>query len=239
MENNRKEGRRALFQSLGISGVGMALAGILPANSGKAARVSATPPQTEGPFYPVRDRLDKDADMTLVAGQSEMAKGQVVTVEGRVLDSLTGQVLAGALVEFWQACATGKYDHPADPNTAELDPNFQYWAQVQTDDLGRFAIKTIIPGSYPASSDWVRPPHIHVKVHAAGYPLLTTQLYFRGNALNAEDKILQDLSAEDQELVMLDVNGERLASPIDIRLLRRGRSRLGVLPTPLRPTPEL
>jgi protocatechuate 3,4-dioxygenase beta subunit len=109
-----------------------------------------------------------------------------------------------ALVEIWQACATGKYNHPGDPNPAKLDPNFQYWGKAITDANGKYDFKTIIPGHYPASANWERPPHIHYKVHALGFHELTTQLYFAGHPLNDRDLILQDLKPAERELVLME-----------------------------------
>ncbi len=112
-----------------------------------------------------------------------------------------GRSLSG----IWQACETGKYDHPNDPNTAAVDPNFQYWGQAVTNAEGRYRFKTVIPGAYPASEDWMRPPHIHFKVHKRGYHELTSQLYFSGDPLNEKDLILQSLSELDQKKVIVDL----------------------------------
>jgi len=35
-----------------------------------------------------------------------------------------------------------------------------------------------MPGAYPASGNWIRPPHIHIKISKPGYRALTTQMYF-------------------------------------------------------------
>jgi protocatechuate 3,4-dioxygenase beta subunit len=175
--------------------------------------LAPTPPQTSGPFYPVQDQLDKDADMTQVNGHTKTALGEAITVEGTVLDVTTGRPISGALIEFWQACASGRYDHPQDPNPAPLDPDFQYWAQVRTGPLGEFSIRTVIPGAYPATPDWMRPPHIHVRVNHPNYRVLTTQLYFKGHPLNSGDRILQDLSKEQQDFVTLDLKNNVLAKP--------------------------
>jgi protocatechuate 3,4-dioxygenase beta subunit len=142
--------------------------------------------------------------MTRVKGRSEVAKGEKIRLRGRVVDSRTGAAISGAMVEFWQACASGRYNHPKDPNTAPLDPHFQYWAQVRSDEEGQFALLTIKPGAYPADDSWIRPPHIHVKVHKEGYPSLTTQLYFAGESLNESDQILQRLGPEQRSLVTVD-----------------------------------
>ncbi len=171
---------------------------------GPKCALGPTPPQTEGPFYPVNDQLDKDIDLVYVDGAPDMARGEIVYVYGLVTDSQC-QPLPGALVEIWQACVTGRYNHPSDPNTsAALDPHFQYWGKTMTDEQGRYLFRTIIPGAYPAAPGWDRPPHIHFKVQKRAYHELTTQMYFRGHALNAADRILQSMSAIDQEKVVVD-----------------------------------
>ncbi len=53
---------------------------------------------------------------------------------------------------------------------------------LPTDDQGRYQLETIVPGVYPG-----RTRHIHVKVHAPGTPILTSQLYFPGEVRNQSD----------------------------------------------------
>ncbi|MEY4631167.1 MAG: hypothetical protein RIQ81_1287 [Pseudomonadota bacterium] len=203
-DRNFDQDRRNTLKAAGLAGMGLLSSGLLASGIAKAALGVKTPAQPEGPFYPVKDQLDKDADMTQVRGRGEAALGESVILAGIVRDADTSAPVEGALVEFWQACASGKYDHPSDPNTAPLDPNFQYWAQVKTDGQGRFSLKTVRPGAYPAGDGWVRPPHIHVKIHRQGYPSLTTQIYFAGEALNDQDLILQRLSPAQRELVIVE-----------------------------------
>jgi protocatechuate 3,4-dioxygenase, beta subunit len=197
--------RRLALKRAGALGAGLVAGSLIASKSGFALGHVATPSQTEGPFYPVRDQVDKDADMTRVGGRAGVALGRHLDVMGVLIHSSTGAPIENALVEFWQACASGKYNHPSDDNSAALDPNFQYWAQVRTDSYGAFKVTTVIPGAYPADPDWVRPPHIHIKVHAAGFPSLTTQLYFKGNPLNDTDKILQKLTPAQQEMVTVAI----------------------------------
>ncbi|MES2856407.1 MAG: intradiol ring-cleavage dioxygenase, partial [Bdellovibrionota bacterium] len=73
-----------------------------------------TPPQTKGPFYPVRKEIDQNTDLTIRDGAPRRAKGQVIYVNGQVLGTDCLPV-EGALVEIWQACESGRYDHPNDP----------------------------------------------------------------------------------------------------------------------------
>lgn len=196
MPNEKITRRAALGAGLGLAAGAFGVAAA-------AMPQAATPRQTEGPFFPVRDQPDKDADMTRVAGRKESAQGDVVRLTGRVLDQ-DGQPVANALVDAWQANAHGRYSHEADPNPAPLDPNFQGWARLRTDQAGRFALTTIVPGAYPAQADWWRPPHIHFKVALRGYRELTTQMYFAGNELNARDRLLQELPPEQQRRLVVD-----------------------------------
>ena len=161
-----------------------------------------TPPQTEGPFYPVKDQPDEDNDLTQVNGHTQKALGKLVFIIGQVTDQNCAP-LPNALVEIWQACASGRYNHPNDTNPAPLDPNFQYWGKCVTDAQGHYRFKTILPGAYPADTNWMRPPHIHFKVHKLGFHELTTQMYFAGNKFNAADKILQALSPPEQAKVVV------------------------------------
>jgi protocatechuate 3,4-dioxygenase, beta subunit len=162
-----------------------------------------TAPQPAGPFYPVVDQVDKDADLIIVENSKQVASGEIVIVQGVVSDQNCIPV-AGVLVEIWQACKSGRYNHPSDTNTAELDPNFQYWGKAVTDANGVYKFRTIIPGAYPNDPTWMRPPHIHFKLSKRGYMELITQMYFAGQALNQKDLILKRLKANQQKDVIVD-----------------------------------
>jgi protocatechuate 3,4-dioxygenase beta subunit len=125
-----------------------------------------TPSQTEGPYFTSNSPLRT----TLV--EAGMA-GTLLTVSGRVL-STTCQPIAQAKLDFWQADNAGAYD-----NTGYRLRGHQF-----TDSEGRFSLQTIVPGLYPG-----RTRHIHVKVQPANGRILTTQLYFPGEARNASDGI--------------------------------------------------
>jgi len=161
----------------------------------------ATPPETEGPFYPVTPQKDTNFDLTKVKGKQGVAKGQIVQIRGKVLNT-KGEPVENAIVDIWQANAAGKYRHPFDSNPAALDENFQGWAIVQSGKDGGFDFKTVIPGEYPASRSWIRPPHIHFKTAKRGYVELVTQMYFPNQQLNKTDLLLQRKSQHDQELMI-------------------------------------
>lgn len=196
--------RRSLLSKVLIAS-GAALTG----SKALAQSCGLTPDQTEGPFYPIQDQDDKNNDLTRVKGKVMSATGQIAILSGIVQDDMCRPV-KGAMVEIWQACHTGKYNHPSDPNPAKLDPNFQYWGQAITNEKGEYSFKTIVPGAYPADNTWIRPPHIHFKVHLRGYEELTSQLYWKGHPLNKKDRILQSLTKEERDRVIVDfkdVNG--------------------------------
>jgi protocatechuate 3,4-dioxygenase beta subunit len=173
-----------------------------------------TPAQTEGPFYPVLDQLDTDADLVQVSGTTSGAKGKTIIVEGVVTDQ-TCTPVPGALVEIWQACESGRYNHPSDTNPAPLDPNFQYWGKAVTDSEGKYRFRTIVPGAYPADANWIRPPHIHFKVSRLGYMELITQMYFAGQGLNEKDLILKRLKKSEQTKVIVDFKEvEKIPHPV-------------------------
>ncbi len=159
---------------------------------------AATPSQTEGPFYPIIDQEDKDVDLTRIGNSEQLAEGEIITVEGFVVDR-SNKPIPNAKVYVWQANAAGRYAHERDSNPAPLDPNFQGWAITQTDTQGRYHFKTIKPGAYPVSQDWTRPPHIHFKVSCRGYEEITTQMYFADEPLNEVDALLNKLSKDQRK----------------------------------------
>jgi len=197
-----KLSRRKFFIFGSTAGLGAA-----GAASGAEA-LSPTPKQTEGPFYPVQAQKDKDFDLTKVEGQDGVAKGDPIFIVGTVVDT-EGNPIEEATVDLWQANAAGRYRHPHDKNPAPLDDNFQGWAIVPSGKDGGFKFKTIVPGAYPASKNWMRPPHIHFKVSKLGYVELTTQLYFPGQALNETDGILQRHPKEEQALMIATQDKEK------------------------------
>ena len=157
-----------------------------------------TPRESSGPFYPLSYPLDQDNDLTYLKDKSQKAKGEIIYIKG-VVQGENCEPVSKATIEIWQACATGRYNHPEDRNPAVLDPNFQYFGKAITNERGEYGFKTIKPGSYPASWFWTRPPHIHFTVRSPKHTELTTQMYFSDEPLNSKDRLLQNHSKEEQE----------------------------------------
>jgi protocatechuate 3,4-dioxygenase beta subunit len=105
-------------------------------------------------------------------------KGVRLTLRGRVLGTGCGVVLAGAVMDFWQADASAIYH----------DVKMRGHQVVAPD--GSYMLQTVIPGHY-LNGDQYRPAHIHVKVKAPGHALLTTQLYFDGDPYNEIDPFIK------------------------------------------------
>ena len=122
--------------------------------------------QTEGPYF----KTNSPERTSLV---DDTVQGTLLTITGQVL-AADGTPVANALVDFWQANASGAYD-----NSGYNLRGHQY-----TDANGYYTLTTVVPGLYPG-----RTRHIHVKVQAPNSPMLTTQLYFPGEARNSTDGI--------------------------------------------------
>ena len=137
------------------------------------ARRAPTARQTEGPYF--------KPDSPLRASLLEPGlAGTKIVVTGTIL-STTCQPIGRALLDVWHADDRGDYDNSG----------FRLRGHQFTDDQGRYRLETIVPGVYVG-----RTRHFHVKVQAPNRPVLTTQLYFPGDATNARDPIFS------RELVM-------------------------------------
>lgn len=99
--------------------------------------------------------------------------GAKLVLTGYVL-TRSCQPVARALLDFWQADNAGEYDNVG----------YRFRGHQFTENDGRFQLETVVPGLYPG-----RTRHIHVKVQAPNRPILTTQLYFPGEARNNSDGI--------------------------------------------------
>jgi protocatechuate 3,4-dioxygenase beta subunit len=169
--NHKRDGMRRKLIMAGFTAPALALPGMrqvlaqpgeLPATP--MCRDFPTPKDYEGPFYKPSTPLRASLLEPGIAGTKLVLTGFVLTKGCKPL--------AGAVLDFWQCDRNGAYDNRG----------FRLRGHQFTDDAGRYRLETIFPGEYPG-----RTRHIHVKVQAKGGPLLTTQLYFPGNAANDDD----------------------------------------------------
>jgi protocatechuate 3,4-dioxygenase, beta subunit len=137
-----------------------------------AASLAKTPPDQEGPFYPLVRQEDEDNDLIRVAGRPERASGDILHLSGTVR-ATDGAPLSGAVVEIWQTDLHGRYKDERDRSPGPRDRNFQYWGKTTTGEDGSYSFITLVPGGYHP-----RPPHIHFKVWIDGSARLTSQIYF-------------------------------------------------------------
>ena len=124
--------------------------------------------QTEGPYF-------KPASPERASLLEPGMKGVRVVVTG-VVRLASCQPVSRALIDVWHADDRGDYDNVG----------YRLRGHQFTDDQGRYRLETIVPGVYPG-----RTRHFHLKVQAPKGPVLTTQLYFPGEAANASDPIFK------------------------------------------------
>jgi protocatechuate 3,4-dioxygenase alpha subunit len=138
-----------------------------------------TPSQTVGPFFSIG--LDWPQANRLT---SDQLIGQPLVLTGQVLDG-EGQPVPDALLEIWQADASGSYPRPG-------SAGFSGAGRCATDADGRYVFETLKPGGVTADDGIAHAPVINLVLFARG--LLThlyTRVYFpEETAANAVDPAL-------------------------------------------------
>jgi len=151
-----------------------------------------------GPVYGEDAIRELDNDLTRNAVVDGEPIGERIIVAGRVLDD-AGKPLENALLEIWQANATGRYLHVNDQHDAPLDPNFSGSGRILTNKEGEYRFTSIRPGAYPwrnHENAW-RPSHIHFSVFGSQFvSRLVTQMYFPGDPLQPLDPIFNGVPDE-------------------------------------------
>ncbi len=145
-----------------------------------------TPSQTIGPFFHRALLREQWNDVA-----PDDSRADIMTIEGRVLDG-AGAAVSDAMIELWQADATGHYNHPEDrEDGAAKHFGFRGFARVATGADGRFHLRTIKPGPVPGEDEALQAPHINVSVFARGLlKRLATRIYFPDEPLNQRDAVL-------------------------------------------------
>ena len=152
-----------------------------------------TSSQTVGPFF-APTLLREDARRNVLVSPETV--GERIRIEGRVLDG-AGMPVDDAMVEIWQANAHGRYNHPSDTGPAQLDPSFLGFGRSGTGENGSYWFETIKPGPVPFDKERMQAPHIGFTVFSRGLlNHLVTRLYFEDEPTNANDPVLQLVSAD-------------------------------------------
>lgn len=148
----------------------------------------------EGPYYVPDAPVISDEKGVGTVPMREGEGGRPLTWTGTVT-AVDGTALPDAKIEIWHADDDGFY--------SQFAPSLPEWNLRGTNHVGpdgSFEIHTVQPAPYQIPTDgacgaliraagwhaW-RPAHIHVKVSAPGYQMLTAQLYFPGDAHNDDD----------------------------------------------------
>ena len=134
------------------------------------AQLALTATVEEGPYYKTGS---PERNTILQPGTT----GSRLTLEGKVLNR-NGQPVARAWLDFWHADGNGVYDNEG----------YNLRGHQFTDENGCYHLETIRPLEY-----LFRAAHVHAKVRANDKsPVLTTQLFFPGEARNETDPIFEE-----------------------------------------------
>ncbi len=186
----------------------------LPANPPN----SITPSATVGPYFAYGLTPGKDYPFRELFGpkvEAPDSSGKRIRIEGRVIDG-DGNGIPDAVIEIWQADASGHYAHPADrarPNTG-----FRGFARCGTRPDGSYAFETIKPGAIAAAGrNKAQAPHVAVAIFARGMVRhVYSRIYFADEAANATDPVLAMVPAERRPTLI--AKAEAQAYRFDIRI---------------------
>lgn len=150
----------------------------------------ATESTVFGPFYMagMPDRAPGE-NMALTPGEPALVHGYVRDTDGRPL--------AGAVLDVWQTASNGMY------SGQDVDqPHGNLRGRYRSGEDGYFAIRTILPVSYPIPGDGpvgrmmaatgrhiFRPAHLHFMIDAPGHHRLVTHLFNAGDPYLASDAV--------------------------------------------------
>ena len=157
----------------------------------EATRQQGTESQVLGPYHLPDAAWIEDGRL---AGDDE--PGEHVTMTGTVR-GVEGEPIAGAVLDFWQADAAGRYsgfDPAAKPGNLR--------GRLRSGPDGSYALHTVLPAPYQIPHQgptgrllaelgrhpW-RPAHVHVIASHEGRRPLTTQVYFEGDAYLDSDAV--------------------------------------------------
>lgn len=188
----------------------------------KPDQLKESPSQTAGPyvhigcvpnFCGIEGVFPADLGAEIV---NEQTRGQRISVSGIIYDG-TGTPLKDALVEIWQADASGIY--PNNDPRGGADPNFAGWGRQAGDySTGEWTFQTIKPGPVPFPGGGVQAPHITFWIVARGINLaLQTRMYFPDED-NSGDPILGRIEHQNRVPTLVAEKTADDAYRFDIRL---------------------
>jgi protocatechuate 3,4-dioxygenase beta subunit len=156
------------------------------------AAVGATASTVLGPFH-----VEGSPPRELGADIALADDGPRCVVRGTVR-SVDGQPLPGAVLDIWQADATGSYDIQQPGRL----PEHNLRGVFTTNESGEFWFRTIVPRFYPIPEDGPvgqllratkrhpnRPAHIHFIGGAAGFTPVVTHLFIEGSPYLEDDSV--------------------------------------------------
>jgi catechol 1,2-dioxygenase len=150
----------------------------------------ATESTVFGPFY-IAGMPERAAgeNMASTPGEPALIHGRVTTADGRPI--------AGAVLDVWQTATNGMY---SGQDTERPEGNLR--GKYRSDAQGGYAIRTVVPVSYPIPTDGPvgrlmaatgrhpnRPAHVHFMISAPGYQTLVTHLFRAGDPYLDSDAV--------------------------------------------------
>ena len=147
------------------------------------------------------------------------AKGEIVTISGSVYDG-TGWAMRDALIESWQADASGIY-----PGQAGADPMVSGFCRFAADgETGKFTLRTVKPGAVAMRDGRMQAPHIALWIVARGINIgLSTRVYFEDED-NASDPLLARIEQRHRVETLIAKKTGDGAYRFDIRLQGDGET---------------
>lgn len=150
-------------------------------------KLGETPSQTVGPYFSMR-----------LAGEGQNIltnRDDRIIIEGTVLDG-AGNHIEDAFLEIWQAGPSGRYNHPDDRRSLELESSFTGFGRTATDfETGHYRFETLKPGLVPDPEGAFQAPHVSLIVQGRGMlnPVFTRIYFSDETEANADDLVLRSV----------------------------------------------
>lgn len=189
----------------------------------------ATPNTLPGPFY-----RDDVSEVALGTNLSRDGIGEGLRVKLQLTDAF-GHPVADAVVDVWQANSLGRYENQ-DP---DMQPEFNLRGRMRSDGQGRVYFQSVKPRGYALPDDGPvgrllnelglrleRPAHLHFRIAAPGFQVLTTHVFDRLDPAIGRDALfgVKPQLLADFRPVPTDGSGVKHALDIKFVLARDGHA---------------